>query len=56
MNLILSQVTRTEDFSASYITVTQELCSAKCFKSTFEHSDYQTCIFRGRALDYLKKT
>lgn len=54
MNLILSQVTRTERISASYVKVTLELCSAKCFKSTFEHNDYLTCIFRGRALDYLK--
>lgn len=55
VDLTLSQVTRTEGLSASYSTVTLELCSEKCFRRTFEHSDYLICIFRGRALDYLKK-
>lgn len=53
---MLGQVTRTESISASYITATLELCSAKGFKCVFEHSDYLICIFKGKALDYLKKT
>lgn len=53
---MLGQVTRTESISASYITLTLELYSAKHFQFTFKHSDYPytICALKDRPLDYLK--